>query len=471
MKYALIKKIIWKVFENKGKRALKKIESNTKNAMAANTKRLMEILKRNKNTEFGKKYHFADIKTLEDYRRIVPLSNYEVYLPYIEKMVKGEKNLITTYPIVTYAETSGSSTGIQKTIPVTKNSMRLYSSYSMARAFALMKEYYRKQGKKIPNGSLFNTLEISRYYMPDGTPREWISSATLRLYAKFLRFMVTSPKPILFPEGEIDMRYFKSRFALEDPNIVVMVSVFMSNLTDIMDYIKDNWKMLVDDIEKGVVGEDKCDKDARKRIMPFIHKNPERANELRKIFAEGFDEPIALKIWPKLSSLTTVGTAGFASQTKKMREYVGDLPMDFSLLAPSEGMVAACLYINDDKFIPLVESCFYEFIPVECEDNCIETLTLNELEVGKEYEVVLTTEGGLYRYKLKDVVRVLGCKNSCPIIKFVYRKNMLASIAGEKTSVEQLDYAVKKLAQYFNCDITDYSIYLDTQFLLAAIKS
>ena len=78
----------------------------------------MGLVRDNRDTEYGRRYHFDQIHSIDDFKRLVPLSDYDDYAPYIERMVeKGEKNLLTVYPIMQYAETSG-SVGVPKKIPV-----------------------------------------------------------------------------------------------------------------------------------------------------------------------------------------------------------------------------------------------------------------------------------------------------------------------------------------------------------------
>lgn len=454
--------LIQRILVWKGKRSLATIEKNSRDAMGINQKRLMEILRKNQNTEYGKKYHFDQIHSVEDYIKQVPLTEYDTYEPYIERMTQGEKKLITAYPVELYALTSGSA-GKAKMIPVTQNALAMYSKYSLPRAMALVAKCCKKSGRKLYRERSLITMEIRTQYVSDGTPQEFISSAISRIYRPIYRFTATSPMPVLLPQGNMNMLYMKARFALENPSLSCMVGIFMSNFTDVMDYIKNNWKMLTDDIENGIVNDSMCDDATKKKLAPYLKKNPKRAKELRRVFEEGFDTPIATKIWKHLSWLSAVGTAGFASQTEKMRTYVGDLPMDFSLLSPSEGMIAAAMCVNEERFILLPESCFYEFIPVSEDGSSETTLTLDQLEVGKEYEVILTTEGGLYRYQLRDVIRVLDYKNTCPVIKFVYRKNVIANVASEKTTIEQFDAAVQKMSNALGCCIYDYCVYIDLQ--------
>ena len=79
-----------------------------------NQKLLDTIIDDNKNTEYGKKYNFSEIKTIDDYKKNVPLTKYDDYEPYINRMFDGENNILTAYPIMGYLCTSGSENFIQK---------------------------------------------------------------------------------------------------------------------------------------------------------------------------------------------------------------------------------------------------------------------------------------------------------------------------------------------------------------------
>ena len=144
---------------------------------------LMRTVRDNQDTEYGKLYHFDQIRSIDDYKRLVPFSTYDDYAPFIERMVnKGEKNLITTYPIVQYAETSG-SIGVPKKIPVSKQTMEIYTKYTITRVTALADRWQREHNHhKLPIGRGFNQLEIVDRTLPDGTPLGNISGSAAKSY-------------------------------------------------------------------------------------------------------------------------------------------------------------------------------------------------------------------------------------------------------------------------------------------------
>lgn len=135
-----MKPMIWlidKVLIHKGNKALKELAQACEAPRRANEDLLMRILKDNAHTEYGRKYGFGEIKSADEFRQKVPFSDYDVYEPYIRRMVQDhDKDLITAYSVIQYAETSG-SVGVQKKIPVTDRSMDVYEKYSFSRTKAI----------------------------------------------------------------------------------------------------------------------------------------------------------------------------------------------------------------------------------------------------------------------------------------------------------------------------------------------
>ena len=445
-----------------GKKTLKFIEKESKKEKA-NEETLLRLLKDNKDTEYGKKYDFAHIHSFEEYKKKVPLSTYDDYQPYIERMIKNkEDNLITAYKVLQYADTSG-SVGVQKRIPITDKIVDIHKKYSFARSKAIADIFFRKNyGHPVPHEFGLNTVECENTVAEDGKIHSSATGCVARRYRKLFRFFLTSPDPVHFPIGGMNMNYMKARFALQRDNICFMLSAFMTNLVDIMNFIKDNWRILCDDIEHGTINEDMCEEASRPAIMKYIKPMPKRAKALRKVFEEGFDTPIIPRLWPKFSWACAIGNGSFSSYLNKYKKYAGDkVGIDYFVYAASEGMFAVTIEMNKPEFCMLTDSSFFEFRDAASDDDDNNTITMDKLEVGKEYEVILTNLGGFYRYKIKDVIRVLGFYNNLPLITFAYRKGQLANIAGEKTTEDHLNKAVAKLGEELGVDITDFALYLD----------
>lgn len=429
-----------------------------------NEAQLLKILHDNKDTEYGRKYDFGNIHSFEEYKAKVPLSNYDDYQPYIQRMIKSkEDNLITSYKVLQYADTSG-SVGVQKKIPVTDKMINIHKKYSFCRTKAMADIYWRKKyGKPVPHEFGLNTVECENTVAEDGKIHSSATGSVARRYRRIFKYFLTSPDPIHFPIGGMNMNYMKARFALDKDEICFMLSPFMTNIVDVLNFIKNHWEILCDDIENGTINPDMCEEKSRPAIMKYIKKNPRRAQQLREIFKQGFDTPIIPRLWPKMSWACAIGNGSFASYCKKYKKYAGDkVAIDYFVYAASEGMFACAIEMNKPEFCLLTDSCFFEFRDPSLPDDCNDTLMMDQLEVGKEYEVIITNLGGFYRYKIQDVIRVLGFHNNLPLITFAYRKGQLANIAAEKTTEEHLNEAVTRLGKELNVDFTDFTLYLDT---------
>lgn len=463
LKDKILNKFILNTMKKRGRQAINELDANCEDAIKKSEELLLKLIDDNKDTEYGRKYNFKDIHSIEDYKRNVPFSVYDDYAPYIERMIKNdENNLISVYPAVHYAVSSG-SVGVPKSIPVSEATIECYKKYSCNLVFGLMDEYYRnKFGKSYANGKGLNTLEVREMRTDNGIIKGPISSTTSRANKKFLPYVFSSPMEIVFTNEVMDLKYLQLRFGLEERNMSFMIGAFMTSLVDLMTYMNANWKSLCDEIEKGILNKDAhIPENVRKELEAYLKPNPKRADELRKEFEKGFDTPIIPRIWKNMSWIFAIGTGGFASYTEKMRKYSGNIPIDFSVYGASEALMAVARNVEEGEFVLIPDSGFYEFVPMDSDDEDV-TYTIDELEVGKDYEIIVTNLSGFYRYRIKDVIRVTGFHKQSPKIKFVYRKNQMISIAGEKTNDEAVSWAVSEFAKETGCKISDYSIEADT---------
>ena len=177
----LIQSMVTRVIVGRGRKAMRELDTNSRNAVEISEKLLFSILEKNKDTEYGRLYHFGEIHSIEDYRRMVPLSYYDNYAPYIQRMVEDdEQNLITAERPVHYALTSG-SIGVPKHIPVSRAELDKYSKYSTTIAFGVVDEYYRNTtGRGLKSGLGVNTIELKFQETPHGVPKGAISGNIMK---------------------------------------------------------------------------------------------------------------------------------------------------------------------------------------------------------------------------------------------------------------------------------------------------
>lgn len=443
----------------KGNISLHQLKKSSFNPMKENKELLRKILKKNANTEYGKLHNFGSINSIDDFRENVPVSTYEDFAPYIEREKNGEKCLLTSSRILGYSRTSGSS-GIPKYIPATSDSIKAYVKYTWTRALALAVKDLNRKGMKYKPGRGVFLSPATNQKLPNGLPYSNIAEIGAMRYGILYSFILTIPTKNLFDMNDGDYIYNIYRFALSDENATFIFSVFFSINVSQLAYLKSHWHVIVDDIEKGCISDSiDISPSLRKTLEKKIHPMPERAAYLRKQFEQGFDETLLKRLWPNLTMISSIGNASFKPAADYVRSVAGNTPFDFSIYGASEGLVAACYELENTDMQLLTDSCFYEFIPAGQETD--EVLTVDQLEEGKQYEILITTQAGLYRYHLKDVIEVKGFRNKAPLISFVYRKGQYFNIAGEKFSEEDARTSIEMFNKAHGTSVNNWLFYQD----------
>ena len=446
-----------------GKKNYNKYKKNGKIADKISEKNLIKVINKNKNTEFGKKYNFSSIKSIKDFQEKIPYTTYEDYVGYIERTSNtGEQNLITKDKICYFAATSG-TTGNYKKIPVVKRTFTPFFKNGTIFVYNLKKEM-KKRKKGVLCGKILNLSEASSMDVtPSGIKVGVVTGYFTSGFKTILSSLTCIPKEVIGFEKNVDMKYINARFALEEENVICINSVFMSALVDLLKYIEENIELIIRDIENGTIDDSiKMPEDIRKKFEKRLKPNKERADELRKIFNEPTHIGIMPKIWKRLSLIVSIGTGEFSPYRDKMKQYCSDkIPFSASMYVASEATIATALEIENQSYTLIFDGGFYEFLEIDGDNK---PLLMNELEIGKEYEIIVTNFTGLYRYKLKDVVKVVGYEGKIPIIQYAYRKNQLVNFSGLHLTTEQFINIIQKYAKALDVNIIDYSLYIDTEY-------
>ncbi len=451
-----------------GQKVLADFIEETKNPMELTTKLLLKLVEDNKDTEYGKKHNFADIHSIEDYKKNVPVNVYDDFAPYLERMMEGEKNILTAYVYNHFNETSG-TVGNPKVVPMTEEQSGVFAKYNNQLMYGILGKNVDPDWK---DGRGFCTSSGNCRTLPSGlTVGE--ASAKMADYIKggrdaldaMIRSVYTSPIEGLNPEHGIDTKYVHTRFALMDREVRGMVTGFYSVIVLFLRYIEDNIDLLINDIETGTISDEISLTDGvRESLMKKIEPMPERAAELREIFKDGVPECWVRKVWPKFAYLTGAGGDGFEVYDRLIKEhYTGEgIANIYSGITASEGLWSVPSGVNDFDSILAPCAAFVEFQPVEAGDDFSKICTMDQLEVGKVYELVVTNLSGFWRYRMSDAVMVTGFFNKTPKVQFMYRVNRTINLAEEKTTEKALQIAVEATCEEMGIDLADFSVYPNT---------
>ena len=443
-----------------GKPLYEQLIEMTKDPMKYNTELLMKIVRDNKDTEYGKKYGFAEIESIEDYQRRVPITMFDDYAGYIYEMTEeGKTNLITAYPVNHYAKSSGTM-GNPKRIPVSDESVAILDRYNQLARTAIQ---CNAMGLGWIEPPTINLIEAPMTTLKNGATYGAISGRIVLSLGEHLKLFMTSPQEALVPDPKTNTRYLHARFALMNRDVTMVVCSYISLTLEIMQYIEKEWRMLVRDIEEGTIDESiKMPDEVRRSLEAKVEPMPERAAELRAIFEKGFDEPVMPRIWPNMVVIVGISTGGFADYLRRLKEkYAGE---GFRYLFPgvtaSEGLFTNPLAMDDVNAIVVPDSMFYEFIPVDTGDPA-DIVTMDKLEVGRLYEIVATNFSGFYRYRMRDALKVVGMYNNTPMMEFQYRIDQSLSMTGEKTTEVALRTALEMTETELGFSVIDFSVYPD----------
>ena len=192
----LLSKAAMRLMVIKGNGSLRRLEENAKDPMEINRALLMKILRDKQDTAYGKAHHFSEIRSIEDYRKQVPISVYEDFAPMIERTKDGEDNLLTSAKILGYSRTSGSS-GVPKYIPATDSSLTAYVRYTWTRALALGAREKKKNGESYRPGRGVFLSPATNECLPNGLPCSNIAEIGAREYGRFYPYILTGKEKYL----------------------------------------------------------------------------------------------------------------------------------------------------------------------------------------------------------------------------------------------------------------------------------
>lgn len=444
-----------------GTRVQAELESMTADPMPVNIGLLMTILEDNSGTEYGRLHGFGSIRGLDDFRERVPVTTYDDYAGYIGRMTEdGETGLITAYDVIHYAKTSGTM-GNPKRIPVTDRSVRTMGRYNIAYRTKVICDTHGTEWMSPP---AINLIESQISMLPCGTTYGAISAKVMMEAGNSLSELMTSPVEAMVPSPGTDTRYIHARFALSDPGVATVSFSFSSIMMELMQYIERNWAMLVRDIGSGVIDPSvRMPDEVRRSLLGRIRPMPERADNLRRVFEEGFDRPVMPRIWPEMAFMTGVSTGQFSAYHRRLMDrYAGPgIGMFHVGLNSSEATLSVPVRMDDQDSVLIPDAVFYEFIPVDSGDPG-DAVTMDGVEAGRLYEPVITTQAGLYRYRTRDAVLVTGMHNRTPKIRFMYRLDQTVNAMGEKTTELVLREAVRESSERMGYVLTDFSVHVDS---------
>ncbi len=370
---------------------------------------LLKIIHTAKDTEFGIKYLFEKIDSTDQWRKTIPLHEYDDLKSDIQRMMTGEKNILWPGRTFYFAKSSGTTSDKSKYIPITPESH---------------KECHTKAGLRLM-ASIYS--EFPECGILDGK--------SIILAGSARNDLIEYPDSVI---GDVSAVIYKK-----------LSSTLKSFLVP-----KEEFNLLEDSEAKlDVIAEQSLHADIR-----FMAGSPTWMSILCKKLLLLSGKSNILEIWPNFKILVH-GAVSFLPYKKTFEEFFPSKSVSFfETYNASEGYFAVQDRSDSDGMLLLLDvGIFYEFIPLDELDSLNpKSLFLNEVSLQVNYALIITSNSGLYRYIIGDTIMFTSL--SPYRIKITGRTKQFINVFGEELMVSNTDEAIKKTSDFFNVKVKDYTV-------------
>lgn len=383
-----------------------RIEKWTNHPEAAQREVLQHLVTSAQYTEFGRKYNFEKLFTVKDFKRNVPIHDYDTIKPYIHRMMEGEENVLWNTPVSWFAKSSGTTSDKSKFIPVSDESLQ--DNHYQASKDVL--SYYYKNfpssdlltGKGLVVGGSHQVSKVNEdIYCGD-------LSAVLMQNSPFWGQWLRTPELSIALLDEWEDKIEKLAQTTADENVTSLAGV-------------PTWTLLL-----------------LKRILEIKGKSTIK------------------EVWPNLE-LYINGGVSFVPYKEQFDKIIGGKINYLEIYNASEGFFAGQICPDDDGMQLFTEhGIFYEFMPVgEYGKPNPKTVGLKDVRIGENYALIVSTTGGLWRYLVGDTIQFTSLNPYK--IKVSGRLKHYMNAFGEEVIVDNTDHAIAIACNKTGAVVKDYT--------------
>ena len=367
---------------------------------------LQDLVTHGQYTELGRKYGLDNTFTIRQFKERVPIHDYELLKPYIERMMQGEENLLWNTPVSWFAKSSGTTSDKSKFIPVSEESLE--DCHFQASKDVLSLYYRQSEGSDLLTGKgliIGGSHQISQL-------NEEISYGDL--------------SAVLLQNTPIWANWIRT----PDLSIALM----------------DEWETKIERLAEATITED----------VTSIAGVPTWTLVLIKRILAITGKTTLREVWPNLE-LYIHGGVSFAPYRSQFQQIIGEGCQYLEIYNASEGFFAAQDRLGEEGMLLFLNhGIFYEFLPMEeIGKPQPTTIGLQEVEVGKTYAPVISTNGGLWRYLLGDTIRFSSIYPFRVVVNG--RIKQFINAFGEEVVVDNTDQAIRLACEDTGAVLTDYT--------------
>ena len=387
------------------KKRIHQIDLFRKYPIEVQNENLLSIIKSAKNTEFGKNYEFSTIDNYQTFASRVPLTNYEEFSSKIKRTINGEQNIFWHESIKWFAQSSGTTNSVSKFIPVSNETL----------------EKCHFQGGK----------DALCLYINNNPSSNLFSGKSLRLGGSRKLY-------------ENNNNYFGDLSAILIDNLPIWAEMISTPNNQIS--LIDKWDEKINAVTKNTVNEDVTSLAGVPSWMLTLLNNV-----LLKTHKKNISE-----IWPNLE-VYFHGGVNFSPYRQEFRKILSEKTMFYETYNASEGFFGIQDQNNSDELLLMLDyGIFYEFIEVsDFNKNNEKIINLSDVKTGVNYAILISTNSGLWRYKIGDTVKFTSIY---PFrIKITGRTKNFINAFGEELIVENAELALQKTLSKHNLHIVEYT--------------
>jgi hypothetical protein len=412
-------------------------------AQSIQRRRLLDWLRYCRETRFGREHGFSEIHSVGDYRRRVPVGRYADFAADIDAVAAGQCNVL--FPprerVQRLTITTG-STGVPKLNPVTPTWLREYRKSWSLWGGRLLNDHREKVGTKI--FQIIGSWNMGR--TSGGLPISMVSALLARDQSPLVRAFYALPNEVTDISDPVARYYTSLRIGLVQ-DVGLIAAMNPGNLVRLAQIGDQHREALIRDIHDGTLTTRfPIPQDIRQALAGRVSRpDPVRSRELERIVDRtGHLYPCDYWCEPMIACWLG-GTAGY--QARYLPEYYGNGARRDQGLVSSEGRHTIPIQDEVAQGVLAINNGFYEFIPLAADGgDAGEALEGHELEIDRDYSLVMTTYSGYYRFRIGDIVRCRGFLGEAPLLEFLQKEDRCGDLEGEKVTEHQFLTAASEAA-------------------------
>ena len=412
---------------------------------------LLEILRQNQATRYGREHGFSQVPDETAFKRSVPVVRYPDLGPYIEDIQAGHEKVLTQEPVETFARTSG-TTGQPKLIPVTRCGLRRMQAFFgqwLAAALADHPSMFDRHFLCLAGPAVEGLCA-------GGLPYGSASGIIFNAQPSWLRALSAIPETLATIDDYELRSYLVARLAYER-SLSFAATPNPLTLTRLAETAMAHHETIIRSIHDGSLGR-QLDSTLS---LPSVQPNPLRASFLEGVLSET-GKLMPRDCWPDLALIGCWlgGSIGYYAST--LEAIYGPAPLrDLGYMA-SEGCMSLPLADGEARGVLALRQNYYEFIH-ESQINAPapDCLGINDIAPGQCYKLLLTNHNGLYRYDIEDLVKVEGTCLQTPMISFQRKLGHMTNLMGEKLHLNHCLAAMSEVQEQLSIAIDQFRVVPD----------